>query len=45
MMAPSTTRSRKAISSGESPRYSPRASKSMVVISAVERAVRASMIL
>jgi hypothetical protein len=37
MMAPSTMRSRKAIAHGGSPRYSPQASKSMLVTSAVDR--------
>src|SRR3982751_2782348 len=37
MMAPSTSRSRKAIASGPSERYSPHLSKSTLVTSAVER--------
>src|SRR5262249_14872376 len=44
MIAPSTSRSRIAIASGASPRYSPHASKSMFVTSAVERfGLRASI--
>ena len=43
MIAPSTIRSKSAIASGGSPRYSPHASKSMFVTNAVERcSVRAS---
>ena len=46
MIAPSTIRSRNAIASGGSPRYSPHASKSMFVTSAVERCgLRASITL
>jgi hypothetical protein len=43
-MAPSTIRSKKAMASGGSPRYSLQASKSMLVARAVERfPLRASM--
>src|SRR5271166_2748125 len=40
MVAPSTIRSRNAIASGGSPRYSPHFSKSMFVTNAVDRSPR-----